>query len=168
MTWSPPLARGTKRGYEAVKTSDFLKIVVAAAGRGDLEAVREFTEDNPNWIHTIGSHGRTMLWEAAYRGKKEVVKFLVERGADVSTPGCHPRQHAVEISPYCVAKYEGREVVADYLLASGAEIDIHSAAYLGDYDTVLSHLEADVSLVDDFIPNTIRTIPCGRPRSAMP
>ena len=49
---------------------DFLKIVVAAAGRGDLEAVCELVDEKPNWIHTVGSHGRTMLWEASYRGEK--------------------------------------------------------------------------------------------------
>ena len=59
------------------KQSDFLKIVVAAAGRGDVDGVRQLLDDKPDWIHTIGSHGRTMLWEAAYRGKLEVVKFLV-------------------------------------------------------------------------------------------
>ena len=52
------------------KQSDFLKILVAAAGRGDLEAVRELVDAKPNWIHTVGSHGCTMLWEASYRGKR--------------------------------------------------------------------------------------------------
>ena len=64
--------------------SDFLKIVVAAAGRGDLETVRLLVDDNPAWIHTVGSHGRTMLWEAAYRGKLEMVQFLLERRADIN------------------------------------------------------------------------------------
>jgi len=81
------------------KQSDFLEIVVAAAGRGNLEAVRELVEEKPNWIHTVGSHGRTMLWEASYRGKKDVVQFLVERGADVHICGCHYTPHRVEISP---------------------------------------------------------------------
>ena len=71
------------------KQSDFLKIVVAAAGRGDLDAVKQFLNDKPEWLHTIGSHGRTMLWEAAYRGKLEVVKYLVEQGANINLPGCH-------------------------------------------------------------------------------
>ena len=34
--------------------SDFLKIVVAAAGRGDLETVRQLLDDKPAWIHTVG------------------------------------------------------------------------------------------------------------------
>ena len=52
------------------KQSDFLEIVVATAARGDLEATREFVDNKPEWIHTVGSHGRTMLWESAYRGKQ--------------------------------------------------------------------------------------------------
>ena len=63
------------------KQSDFLKIVVAAAGRGDLEAVQALVEADPRWVHTVGSHGRTMLWEAAYWGKQAVAEFLIERAA---------------------------------------------------------------------------------------
>jgi len=79
------------------KQSDFLKIVVATAARGDLESTREFVDNKPKWIHTVGSHGRTMLWESAYRGKQEVVQFLVERGADVNICGCHYTPHLVDI-----------------------------------------------------------------------
>ena len=86
------------------KQSDFLKIVVATAARGDLESTREFVDNKPKWIHTVGSHGRTMLWESAYRGKQEVVQFLVEQGADVNICGCHYTPHLVEISPYCAAQ----------------------------------------------------------------
>ncbi len=130
------------------KQSDFLKIVVAAAGRGDLETVRLLLDDNPAWLHTVGSHGRTMLWEAAYRGKLEMVQFLLERGADIHLPGCHLSQHGIEITPYCVARHEGRDAVADYLLTQGAEVDIHSAAYLQDYDTVRAHLDRDANLAN--------------------
>ena len=130
------------------KQSDFLKIVVAAAGRGDLETVRELVDDNPAWVHTVGSHGRTMLWEAAYRGRLEMVRFLLERGADINLPGCYHIQHRLEITPYCVARYEGRDPVADYLLQQGATIDIHTAAYLGDYARVRSHLDNNPSLVN--------------------
>ena len=128
--------------------SDFLKIVVATTGRGDLETVRHLLDDNPAWIHTVGSHGRTMLWEAAYRGKLEMVQFLLERGADINLPGCYHIQHRLEITPYCVARYEGRDLVADYLLQHGATIDIHTAAYLEDYDAVRSHLDNDPSLIN--------------------
>ena len=128
--------------------SDFLKIVVATAGRGDLETVRQLLDDNPAWIHTVGSHGRTMLWEAAYRGKLEMVQFLLERGADINLPGCYHIEHRIEITPYCVARLKGRNLVADYLLQHGATIDIHTAAYLGDYDAVCSLLDSNPSLIN--------------------
>ena len=144
------------------KQSDFLKIVAAAAGRGDLETVRQLVDDNPNWIHTVGSHGRTMLWEAAYRGKLEVVKFLLERGADINLPGCYHIKHRLEITPYCVARYEGRDRVAAYLLEQGATIDIHTAAYLGDYDAVRAHLDTDASLVNSGYLQAVM-LPAGAP-----
>lgn len=127
------------------KQSDFLKIVVATAARGDLEATREFVDNKPEWIHTVGSHGRTMLWESAYRGKQEVVQFLVEQGADVNICGCHYTPHLVEISPYCAAQLAGRHDVAAYLLENGATVDIHSAAYLGDLPVVDKLLNSESS-----------------------
>ncbi len=144
--------------------SDFLKIVVAAAGRGELDTVRQLLDDNPAWIHTVGSHGRTMLWEAAYRGKLEMVQFLLERGADIDLPGCYHIQHRLEITPYCVARYEGRDLVADYLLQQGATIDIHTAAYLGDYDAVYSHLDNDPRLINKGYLQAVM-LPAGQPHS---
>ena len=144
--------------------SDFLKIVVAATGRGDLETVRQLVDDNPSWIHTVGSHGRTMLWEAAYRGKLEMAQFLLERGADINLPGCYHIEHRLEITPYCVAQYEGRDRVADYLLQQGATIDIHTAAYLGDYDTVRSHLDNDADIINTGYLQAVM-LPAGEPHS---
>ena len=144
--------------------SDFLKIVVAAVGRGDLETVRYLIDDNPAWIHTVGSHGRTMLWEAAYRGKLEMVQFLLERGAAINLPGCYHIEHRLEITPYCVARYEGRDLVADYLLQHGATLDIHTAAYLGDYDAVGSHLNDDADLIDSGYLQAVM-LPAGQPHT---
>ena len=144
--------------------SDFLKIVVAAAGRGDLETVRQLVNENPAWIHTVGSHGRTMLWEAAYRGKLEMVQFLLERGADINLPGCYHIEHRLEITPYCVARYEGRDSVADYLLRHGATLDVHTAAYLKDYDTVQAHLDNNADLVNSGYLQAVM-LPAGQPHT---
>ena len=62
------------------KVSDFLKIGVAAAGRGDLETVRTVLAEKPDWLLRVGSHGRTMLWEAAYRGRLAMVEWLLDQG----------------------------------------------------------------------------------------
>ena len=144
--------------------SDFLKIVAAAAGRGDLETVRQLVDDTPAWIHTVGSHGRTMLWEAAYRGKLEMVQFLLERGADINVPGCYHIQHRIEITPYCVARYEGRDLVADSLLQHDATLDLHTAAYLKDYDAVRSHLDSDPNLVNNGYLQAVM-LPAGHPHT---
>ena len=145
--------------------SDFLKIVVAAAGRGDLETVRQLLDDNPAWIHTVGSHGRTMLWEAAYRGKLEMVQFLLGRGADINLPGCYHIQHRLEITPYCVARYEGRDLVADYLLQHGADNrHPHRRPTLPIYDAVRSHLDNDPSLVNSAYLQAVM-LPAGKPHT---
>ena len=122
--------------------------MVAAAGRGDVNAVRAFVDDNPRWLHTVGSHGRTMLWEAAYRGKLAVAEFLVERGADVNASACHYSEHYVEISCYCVARAKRRDAIADFLLSRGARVGIHTAAYLGDTAAVAGFLDADPSRLE--------------------
>ncbi len=146
------------------RQSDFLKIVVTAAGRGDLDGVRQLLDDKPEWLHTIGSHGRTMLWEAAYRGKLEMVKYLVERGADMHLPGCHLSQHDLEVTPYCIARHEGRDDVADYLLQHGAIVDLHTAAYLGDYNVAESLIDDDSSLVNSGYLDSVM-LPSGNPHT---
>ena len=80
------------------KASDFLKIGVAAAARGDIEAVREILKSRPKWIHRVGSHGRTMLWEAAHKGRLEMVRYLVRRKADINACGTHYTPYFVEVS----------------------------------------------------------------------
>ena len=57
--------------------SDFLKIGVAAAGRGDFDTLRAVLAERPQWLYRVGSHGRTMLWEAAYRGQSQSSFFPV-------------------------------------------------------------------------------------------
>ena len=130
------------------KQSDFLKIVAAAAGRGDLEGVRTLVEADPRWVHTVGSHGRTMLWEASYWGKQAVAEFLVERGADVNASACHYSQHYVEISCYCIARAKKRHVLADYLLELGATVNVFTAAYLGETAAVAGFIETDPMLLE--------------------
>lgn len=134
------------------KASDFLKIAVAAAGRGDLEVVRAVLAERPGWVTRIGSHGRTMLWEAAYRGRLDVVAHLVECDADIEARGCHFTPLLVEVSPYCAARLRKRTAVAELLLARGAKVDVLTHAYLGDGEGVARCLDADSLLVVAEVP----------------
>ena len=128
------------------KVSDFLKIAVAAAGRGDLQTVQAVLAQKPAWIGRVGSHGRTMLWEAAYRGRLAMVDYLLDRGADIHACGCHFTPLLVEISPYCAARYKRYHAVADRLLTRGAATDIYTAAFLGESDAVAFYLNRDPEL----------------------
>lgn len=126
--------------------SDFLKIGVAAAGRGDFDTLRSVLAEKPHWLRRIGSHGRTMLWEAAYRGRLEMVRYLADLGADIDACGCHFTPLLVDISPYCAARHKKRHAVAAFLLDRGAALDIHTAAYLGDVEAVRKYLADDPDL----------------------
>ena len=88
-----------------------------------------------------------MLWEAAYRGRLEMVEYLAERGADIDAWGCHFTPLLVDVSPYCAARLKKHHAVADCLLGRGARVDVHTAAYLGEGAEVARHLDRDAGLV---------------------
>ena len=52
-----------------------------AAELGDLEKVRAYLEKDPKQINATDSKGRTVLDRATRSGKKELVAFLLEKGA---------------------------------------------------------------------------------------
>ena len=122
------------------KASDFLKI---GAGRDDVDSVRAVLNEKPDWIARTGSHGRTMLWEAAYRGRASMVKYLLDRGADIDACGCRFTPLVVHISPYCAARFKRHDDVADRLLQRGARLDVYAAAYLGQLERVREYLDSE-------------------------
>ena len=147
------------------KISDFMKIGVAAAGRGDVEAVGDILEQRPEWITQVGAHRRTMLWEAARPGKLETVKYLAERGADIDARGTHYTPYFVEVSCYCIARHRGHGGVARFLLKRGAGMDIHTTAFLGDIATVEDALERRPDSLNDGHPqHVMRDAKDGGPR----
>lgn len=131
---------------------DFVKIGLANAGRGDIESVREILKARPKWLNRPGPHGRTLIWEASHRGKLPMVKYLVRRKANVNSCGTYYTPYFVEVSCYCIARFKRRHDVADYLLEKGADIDIHTAAYLGDVESVKGFLKKKRSLVNSGHP----------------
>ena len=144
------------------KSSDFLKIAVDAAGRGDLDTVQAVLAEKPDWLRRIGSHGRTMLWEAAYRGRAAMVAYLADRGADIDARGCHFTPLLVEVSPYCAARVKKHDAVAEALAARRAEVDVYTLAYLGDAAGVARYLaeapELALAEVPQHDPNVRATV----------
>ncbi|MEE3258544.1 MAG: ankyrin repeat domain-containing protein [Candidatus Latescibacterota bacterium] len=95
-------------------------------------------EAKPEWRYKVGSHGRTMLWEAAYKGKLEMVESLAEAGADLDARGCYYTPLRLDITAYCAARVAKREGVAEYLQGRGVVIEMDRAAYLRDAPSRLS------------------------------
>ena len=126
------------------KTNDFLRIVLPACASGNLVAVKQYLADERGFVHWIGPHGRTMIWEAARKGRLSVVKLLAEEHeGDLTAIGCYYRETRVEVSPWMVATINNHSAVADYLDESGAGLDFRSACFLGKIDFVMAVLADD-------------------------
>ena len=139
--------------------NDLLKVVLPAASRGDLDAIKEIVAADAQWIHAIGPHNRTMLWEAARKGRFETVCFLIEHGADVEVAACYYSDNFVDISALCVARVNGHEDVAELLQEHGATSEIYSHAYLGETGEVAALLRKKPSLVNRDFRAKPRSIP---------
>lgn len=137
------------------KASDFLKVGVKAAAKGDFTLVKEILKEKPDWLLRRGSHGRTMLWEACHKGKLEIAKLLINRGADINACGTHYTPYFVEISCYCIAKHKKHQELAKFLINKGAIKNIHTAAFLGELAEVKSFLKSDAALLNQGHPQHI-------------
>lgn len=122
------------------KASDFSGIVLKAAARGDLVSVKHFLKKNPAWLNQEGPHGRTMLWEATYKGRLETVKELIKRGASVHPLGSYYTPMLVELSPLAVAVAAERTELVALLKKHGAKDDIYAACHRGDLKAIKSFL----------------------------
>lgn len=90
------------------KFGDFSGIVLKAAASGNVEAVQHYLSINPNWLNQVGPHGRTLLWEAAYKGRTQLVAELIKCGSDVNAWGSYYTPMLVELSALAVAREAGR------------------------------------------------------------
>ena len=120
---------------------------LAVAVRGDVPALRQMLKAHPEFLNKRGNHNRSLLWEAARRGRLAAVRWLVARGAEVDATGCYNSESLVQLTPYCAAVYYRRAEVAAYLLAQGARLDVFRAAFLGDKAQVARALAADPALL---------------------
>ena len=117
------------------------------AARGDLEGLRALLAAQPEFLNKPGAQNRTLLWEAARKGRLDVVQWLVERGAEIDPTGCYNGETMVQVTPYVAAVYYRRPRVAAYLLEKGARLDVFRAAFLGEQARVEQELAARPELL---------------------
>lgn len=156
-----------------------------AASIGDLERVRELLDEDPSLANRVSDYvtyyvgSGAPIKNAAAGGHIEIVKLLLERGADPNLPeeGIAPRGHAlysaVANRHYEIAKlllehgaYPNPEVessadalsraisnsdqpMIDLLCSYGAARAVHLLAYHGDIKTAAAVFAANPTLADD-------------------
>lgn len=122
--------------------------VFEAATFGDLDRLTELLMFDPALVTSYSADGFTALHFAAFFGRPDAARFLLDRGADANAVG---RGWMTGTPLHSAASSRQPEVVA-LLLAAGADPDarqgqgwtpLHSAARNGDLESVDALLAAD-------------------------
>ena len=130
------------------KFGDFSGIVLKAAARGNIPAVKKYLKENPAWLNQVGPHGRTLLWEASYTGRTAMISELIARGADVNAIGSYYTPMLVELSAVATARAYGHGDAVSLLEAAGAHDDFYAACHRGDLETMASFIKEQHGIVN--------------------
>ena len=126
------------------------------ASKGDILAVKRLLNDEPHRLNaTSDGHNRTLLWEAARMGRLEMVRFLIESGANPNIAGRYRAETLLLVKPYCIALIKKRIEVATYLLHKGTTIDGYTAAFLGQMDILEKLLGVSPMLIHQQQPGEV-------------
>ena len=94
-----------------------------AAGQGDLEKVKRILEKDPSQLNMGYGYGAPLHY-AARRGHKNVVNYLIKKGADVNLK-------FGDTSPLFHAAYKEHKDVVETLMLNGADIGFFEAIACG-------------------------------------
>ncbi len=168
-----------RRGaYVQTQSHDGETPLHAAATLGDIEIVRLLVAQGAE-VRAQTRTAETPLLRAAQEGHLAIAEFLIAKGADVNAKGGEdfhsPLHAAVELghkrlvqllldsgaavdptdrfgrTPAVRAMQKDQMGLVKTLVAAGAQINLHLAAYLGDVAATKRHIEAggDTNLRDD-------------------
>ena len=156
-----------------------------AASIGDLDRVRELLDEDPSLANRVSEYvtyyigSGAPLKNAAARGHTEIVKLLLERGADPNLPeeGIAPHGHALYSAVYnrhyeiaklllergafpnppvessadalSIAKMNKDERTVELLCSYGAARSVDLLSYYGDVETAAAIFAVNPALADD-------------------
>ena len=115
---------------------EFLRLYVTffeSASNGNLEAIKECVLQNDVFVNAKNNNGETALVLASINGHFEIVKYLVEHGADVNV------QDKWDWTALINASHNGHLEIVKYLVANGADVSIKN----NNDETALDKAETD-------------------------
>ena len=130
-------------------------LLCQAAGRRDIDAMRELLDADPPGIHSVNRSGDTALHVAVENHHVDGVVELLDRGADpnrLNARGKKPIHLALGPRPkrgWAPPPSPLWPVIGGILLGRGAEYDLWVACAIGDVDGARRILDADPDAVND-------------------
>ncbi len=100
-------------------------------------------------INVKDNQGMTVLHYAVRDRHKDIVELLIAKRADINAKDNYGQR------PLDFAMILNRKGIFELLLEGGAELSMHTAAYLGDIDKVRSFIEAGASVNGELLPHRI-------------
>eukprot|EP00928_Gymnodinium_smaydae_P039136 TRINITY_DN26803_c0_g4_i1.p1 TRINITY_DN26803_c0_g4~~TRINITY_DN26803_c0_g4_i1.p1 ORF type:complete len:966 (+),score=81.75 TRINITY_DN26803_c0_g4_i1:48-2945(+) len=115
----------------------------AAVPGGNLEIVKELIHYHAD-IHSRGSNGATLLWQASYFGQLEIADFLLDRRSDLEFKAQSQDDCALSFSPLHSASVAGHASVVSLLLKHKANMRVDSGNNTQPLDDAVLQGHADV------------------------
>ena len=117
------------------------KSLIAAIRSGDIDSVARELDRRPDVVDARNAHGNTPAGEAVSGGDLEIVRLLVERGADAR------QVNGGGSSLLDRAAGAGQRAIAKYLVACGCPYLPHHAAAVDDIHALARMLDGDARAV---------------------
>lgn len=130
-------------------------LLCQAAGRRDIDAMRELLDADPPGIHSVNRSGETALHVAVENHHVDGVVELLDRGADPNRANARGKKPIhLALGPRPKRGWDPPPsplwpVIGGILLGRGAEYDLWVACAIGDVDGARRFLDADPDAVND-------------------